>query len=93
MGGRIVTIGSIFAERVPRPSSAVYAMTKAALAGLTRGLARELGPRGITVNVIQPGPTATDSNPDSVNSPMPCGNSPQSVTTVAPNTLPAPSLT
>lgn len=64
-GGRIVTIGSIFAERVPRPSSAVYAMTKAALAGLTRGLARELGPRGITVNVIQPGPTATDSNPDS----------------------------
>ena len=64
-GGRIVTIGSIFAERVPRPSSAVYAMTKAALAGLTRGLARELGPRGITVNVVQPGPTATDSNPDS----------------------------
>jgi 3-oxoacyl-[acyl-carrier protein] reductase len=64
-GGRIVTIGSIFAERVPRPSSAVYAMTKAALTGLTRGLARELGPRGITVNVIQPGPTATDTNPDS----------------------------
>jgi 3-oxoacyl-[acyl-carrier protein] reductase len=40
-------------------------MTKAALAGLTRGLARELGPRGVTVNVIQPGPTATDANPDS----------------------------
>ena len=40
-------------------------MTKAALVGLTRGLARELGPRGITVNVIQPGPTATDANPDS----------------------------
>ncbi len=65
MGGRIVTIGSIFADRVPRPGSAVYATTKAALAGLTRGLARELGPRGITVNVIQPGPTATDANPDS----------------------------
>jgi 3-oxoacyl-[acyl-carrier protein] reductase len=64
-GGRIVTTGSIFADRVPRPGSAVYAMTKAALAGLTRGLARELGPRGITVNVIQPGPTATDANPDS----------------------------
>jgi 3-oxoacyl-[acyl-carrier protein] reductase len=64
-GGRIVSIGSIFADRVPRPGSAVYAMTKAALAGLTRGLARELGPRGITVNVIQPGPTATDANPDS----------------------------
>jgi 3-oxoacyl-[acyl-carrier protein] reductase len=40
-------------------------MTKAAVAGLTRGLARELGPRGITVNVVQPGPTATDANPDS----------------------------
>jgi 3-oxoacyl-[acyl-carrier protein] reductase len=64
-GGRIVTIGSIFADRVPRPGSAVYAMTKAALTGLTRGLARELGPRGITVNIIQPGPTATDANPDS----------------------------
>ncbi|OBF02084.1 3-oxoacyl-ACP reductase family protein [Mycobacterium sp. 852002-10029_SCH5224772] len=64
-GGRIVTTGSIFADRVPRPGSAVYAMTKAALAGLTRGLARELGPRGITVNVVQPGPTATDANPDS----------------------------
>jgi 3-oxoacyl-[acyl-carrier protein] reductase len=63
--GRIVTTGSIFADRVPRPGSAVYAMTKSALAGLTRGLARELGPRGITVNVIQPGPTATDGNPDS----------------------------
>ena len=37
-------------------------MTKAALAGLTRGLARDLAPRGITVNVIQPGPTATDIN-------------------------------
>jgi 3-oxoacyl-[acyl-carrier protein] reductase len=61
MGGRVVTIGSIFADRVPRAGSAVYAMTKAALAGL----ARELGPRGITVNVIQPGPTATDANPDS----------------------------
>jgi 3-oxoacyl-[acyl-carrier protein] reductase len=64
-GGRIVTTGSIFADRVPRPGSAVYAMTKAALGGLTRGLARELGPRGITVNVIQPGPTATEANPDS----------------------------
>jgi 3-oxoacyl-[acyl-carrier protein] reductase len=64
-GGRIITTGSIFADHVPRPGSAVYAMTKAAVAGLTRGLARELGPRGITVNVIQPGPTATDANPDS----------------------------
>jgi 3-oxoacyl-[acyl-carrier protein] reductase len=44
MGGRIVTTGSIFADRDARPGSAVYAMTKAALGGLTRGLARELGP-------------------------------------------------
>jgi 3-oxoacyl-[acyl-carrier protein] reductase len=63
--GRIITTGSIFADHVPRPGSAVYAMTKSAVAGLTRGLARELGPRGITVNVVQPGPTATDANPDS----------------------------
>ena len=63
-GGRIINIGSINADRVPVPGLAVYAMTKAAVAGLTRGLARELGPRGITVNNIQPGPIATDMNPD-----------------------------
>jgi 3-oxoacyl-[acyl-carrier protein] reductase len=63
--GRIITIGSINADRVPVPGLSVYAMTKAAVAGLTRALARELGPRGITVNVIQPGPIATDMNPDS----------------------------
>lgn len=61
--GRIIITGSIFADHVPRPGSAVYLMTKAAVAELTRGLARELGPRAITVNVIQPGPTATDTNP------------------------------
>ncbi|NYJ03192.1 3-oxoacyl-[acyl-carrier protein] reductase [Nocardioides thalensis] len=63
-GGRIVTIGSINADRVPVPGIAVYSLTKAAVAGLTRGLARELGPRGITVNTVQPGPTATEMNPD-----------------------------
>ena len=41
----------------------IYAATKAAVAGLTRGAARDLGPRGITVNVIQPGPIDTDMNP------------------------------
>jgi 3-oxoacyl-[acyl-carrier protein] reductase len=62
--GRIINIGSINADRVPAPGLAAYAMTKAAVAGLTRGLARELGPRGITVNNVQPGPIATDMNPD-----------------------------
>jgi 3-oxoacyl-[acyl-carrier protein] reductase len=62
-GGRIINIGSINADRVPGPGLSVYAMTKAAVAGLTRGLARDLGPRGITVNNIQPGPIDTDMNP------------------------------
>jgi 3-oxoacyl-[acyl-carrier protein] reductase len=63
-GGRIINIGSINADRVPGPGLAPYAMTKAAVAGLTRGLARELGRRGITVNNVQPGPVNTDMNPD-----------------------------
>jgi 3-oxoacyl-[acyl-carrier protein] reductase len=63
-GGRIITIGSINADRVPSSGTAVYAATKAAVAGLSRGLARDLGPRGITVNVIQPGPVGTDMNPE-----------------------------
>ena len=62
--GRIINIGSINADRVPVPGLSVYAMTKAAVAGLTRGLARELGPRGVTVNNVQPGPIATDMNPE-----------------------------
>ncbi|MFG2076871.1 SDR family oxidoreductase [Nonomuraea maritima] len=62
-GGRIITIGSINADRVPVPDLSVYAMTKAAVAGLTRGLARELAPRHITVNNVQVGPTDTDMNP------------------------------
>jgi 3-oxoacyl-[acyl-carrier protein] reductase len=63
-GGRIINIGSINAERVPGSGLSVYAMTKGAVAGLTRGLARDLGPRGITVNNVQPGPVATDMNPE-----------------------------
>jgi 3-oxoacyl-[acyl-carrier protein] reductase len=62
-GGRIVTIGSVNADRMPFAGGSVYAMTKAAVAGLTRGLARDLGPRGITVNDVQPGPVETDMNP------------------------------
>ncbi|MBX6323039.1 MAG: 3-oxoacyl-ACP reductase FabG [Rhodospirillaceae bacterium] len=62
--GRIVTIGSNLAERVPAPGLSVYAATKAALIGLTKGMARDLGPRGITVNLVNPGPTDTDMNPE-----------------------------
>ena len=62
-GGRIITIGSVNADRMPTIGGSVYAMTKAAVAGLTRGLARDLGARGITVNNVQPGPIATDLNP------------------------------
>ncbi|KRV49823.1 oxidoreductase [Wenjunlia vitaminophila] len=62
-GGRIISIGSNLADRVPTPGTTLYTMSKAALAGLTRGLARELGPRGITVNLVNPGSTDTDMNP------------------------------
>jgi 3-oxoacyl-[acyl-carrier protein] reductase len=64
VGGRIITTGSVVADRAGFPGTAVYAMTKGAVAAMTRGLARDLGPRGITVNVIQPGPTDTDMNDD-----------------------------
>ncbi|MFE4369308.1 SDR family NAD(P)-dependent oxidoreductase [Streptomyces sp. NPDC056835] len=62
-GGRIVTIGSCMAERVAFPGGALYATSKTALTGLTKALARELGPRGITANLIHPGPVDTDMNP------------------------------
>lgn len=62
-GGRIVTIGSAVASRMPGPGATLYTASKAALVGLTRGLARDLGPRGITVNLVQPGPTDTERNP------------------------------
>ena len=59
-GGRIVNIGSMTADRAGGPGGSLYAASKAAVAGLTRGLARDLGPRGITVNNVQPGPTETE---------------------------------
>ncbi|MEU4847109.1 3-oxoacyl-ACP reductase family protein [Streptomyces gilvosporeus] len=62
-GGRIICIGSCLAERVVIPGSTLYATSKAALSGLTRTLARELGPRGITANLVQFGPIDTDMNP------------------------------
>lgn len=63
-GSRIITTGSNAAERGPFPGITAYAATKSALLGLTRHLARELGPQGITVNLVQPGPVNTDMNPD-----------------------------
>jgi 3-oxoacyl-[acyl-carrier protein] reductase len=62
-GGRVITTGSCLAERVTEPGVALYAMSKAALIGFTKGLARDLGPRGITVNTVHPGSTDTDMNP------------------------------
>ena len=62
-GGRIINIGSCLGERVAMPGISVYSMTKSAMVSLTRGLSRDLGPRGITVNVVQPGSTDTDMNP------------------------------
>lgn len=62
-GGRIINIGSVNSDAMPFVGGSAYAMTKGAVASLTRGLARDLGPRGITVNNIQPGPTDTDMNP------------------------------
>ncbi|MET3858552.1 3-oxoacyl-ACP reductase family protein [Rhizobium sp. OAE497] len=62
-GGRIITIGSCLAERVPYGGLTAYSMTKSAILAFTKGLARDLGPKGITVNTVQPGPIDTDQNP------------------------------
>lgn len=63
--GRILVIESTNGDRMPFAGGAAYAMTKSAIQGMVRGLARDLGGRGITVNAIQPGPTDTDMNPAS----------------------------
>jgi 3-oxoacyl-[acyl-carrier protein] reductase len=62
-GGRIITIGSALADHVPMPGMTLYAMAKSALTGMTRGLARDLGPRGITVALVHGGLIDTDMNP------------------------------
>lgn len=62
-GSRIINIGSNISDQVPFPGVTLYAASKAALIGLTKGLARDLGPRGITANLVQPGSTDTDMNP------------------------------
>ena len=62
-GGRVINIGSIWGERMHLPGVSLYTMTKAAITGLTRAWSRDLGPRGITVNNVQPGLTDTPGNP------------------------------
>jgi 3-oxoacyl-[acyl-carrier protein] reductase len=62
-GDRIITVGSVAGQRSGFPGSSAYSMTKSAITGMIRGLALDFAPRGITVNNIQPGPTATDMNP------------------------------
>jgi 3-oxoacyl-[acyl-carrier protein] reductase len=62
-GGRIISIGSYFADRVPAPLLGVYAASKSALVAFTKALARELGPKEVTVNLVQPGSIDTDMNP------------------------------
>lgn len=61
--GRIIVIGSVNGDRMPFAGGAAYALTKSAVQGMVRGLARDFGDRGITVNSIQPGPTDSDMNP------------------------------
>jgi 3-oxoacyl-[acyl-carrier protein] reductase len=63
-GGRIVNIGSVLGARVPHPGLSLYAMSKFAIAGLTRAWARDLANKRITVNCVQPGPINTDMNPE-----------------------------
>ena len=62
-GGRIIVIGSVNGDRIPFAGASAYALTKSAVQGMVRGLARDFGDRGITVNAIQPGPTDSDMNP------------------------------
>ncbi|BDH46781.1 3-ketoacyl-ACP reductase [Salmonella enterica subsp. enterica serovar Choleraesuis] len=62
-GGRIVLMGSAFAGRAPFPGLSLYSATKASLRGFAQGAARDLGPSGITINVVEPGPIDTDLNP------------------------------
>lgn len=62
-GGRIISIGSALGDRVPFSGVTAYAMSKSALHSFTRGLSRELGPHGITVNLVSPGSTDTEANP------------------------------
>ncbi len=63
-GGRIINIGSVLGERATTAGISVYNASKFAVAGLTRSWAKDLAPRNILVNVVQPGPIATALNPE-----------------------------
>jgi 3-oxoacyl-[acyl-carrier protein] reductase len=63
-GGRIIAIGSVNADKMPMPGIGLYGATKAAVAALVQGWARDLAQKGITINTVQPGPVDTDMNPD-----------------------------
>ncbi|UZI31460.1 3-oxoacyl-ACP reductase FabG [Streptomyces sp. CA-278952] len=63
-GGRVISIGSCWSNRVPVPDVTLYAMSKSALIGFTKGLAHDVASKGITANIVDPGPTVTDMNPD-----------------------------
>lgn len=62
-GGRVIHIGSSMTKYAAFPTASVYTLTKGAVAGFNRSLVRDVGPRGITVNTVHPGPTDTDMNP------------------------------
>ena len=62
-GGRIILMGSAVAGRAPFPGLSLYTATKAGLRGFAQGVARDLGPKGITINVVEPGPIDTEMNP------------------------------
>lgn len=62
-GGRIIHIGSSMTRYAAFPTASVYTLTKGAITGFNRSLVRDLGPKGITVNTVHPGPTDTDMNP------------------------------
>ncbi|WP_207481786.1 3-oxoacyl-ACP reductase family protein [Arenibaculum pallidiluteum] len=62
-GGRIIYIGSSMTRYAAFPTASLYTLTKGAITGFNRSLVRDLGPKGITVNTVHPGPTDTDMNP------------------------------
>ena len=68
-GGRIVNVGSVVGERAMMPGASGYVLSKHAVAGMTKGWARDLAGRKITVNTVEPGPIDTEMNPDHADNP------------------------